>query len=357
MHAVRVHDTDLSSPYSATYPAPPSALHVDGDVEIPLPSRPGEVLVRIHASAVVRDELTWPETYHKKLAIPGHDFSGTVVRLHESIDKQISFRTGDEVYGMVAAEKAGIWAEYAVVEANELALKPRELNWEEAAAVPLSGLTAWQALFDHGKISAPDLTGPTAETTQDTSKPIQTLLITGAAGGVGIYAVQLAALAKNLHVVAATSSNDRNKTFLESLGAHEVIEYQDLSSRDKSVDVVIDMVGGKILEKCWSVVKDHGTLVSIDSASYDFVKEHREKAFTNGKKDVDAKFFIVECSSEQLERLRSAIDQGLVKVFVAETFLMKDAKLAYKVASEKLSNRGKVILNCKMPEIDNFSVE
>ncbi|KAK9238650.1 hypothetical protein V1525DRAFT_425325 [Lipomyces kononenkoae] len=342
MKAVRIHDNETASPnrYSADNPAPPSALVLDSNVPIPQITQTDEVLIRVHAATVTRDELTWPETYSGD-RIPGHDFAGTVVAV--SSDVKDRFNPGDEVYGVSLSEgKGSTWAEYAVVASDEVSLKPKLLDWAQAATVPMSALTAWQALFDKAGIPPPDLNRSQKRGFQGGQSKGK-LLITGASGAVGAYLVQLAALA-GLHTVASTTSNDRNRAFLMSLGANDAFEYKELEGMREEYDIVIDTVGGTVLEQCWSYVKDDGKLITIDSSSYDFVENHRQKPFTTGKEKVQAVFFIVKPSVEELEQLASALDQELLQVFVAQTLPLEEARQAYELASARSGRRGKIVV-------------
>lgn len=347
MEAIRLHpnDGDPSSPYSEVNPAPSAALIFDHEVPVPQPQKPGDLLVRIEATTVVRDALTWPETYHKEYNILGNDFSGTVVSF--SGDPQhLLFKPGDEVYGMTAASRAGTWAQYAVVSAEEACLKPRSLTWAEAAAVPLSALTAYQALFEKAGMVPPDFS-KISETLGSHSGDVRErkgrLLVNGAAGCVGIYAVQLGKLA-DLYVVAATRSGVRDEEFLKQLGADEVVEYGDLIRTPREFEIIIDTVGGKGLETCWSLIGEGGTLISIDSASYDFVQRHRNSGLAGGREAVKALFFIVAPSRTALEQLAKALDSGLLKPFVARVMPLADARQAYDHSSNAPAERGKVVL-------------
>jgi len=347
MKAIRLHpnEGDPSSPYSEVNPAPSTALIFDHDVPVPRPQQPGELLVRVEAATVVRDALTWPETYHSEFSILGNDFSGTVVSVGENSQHSL-FEPGDEVFGMASASRAGTWAEYAVVSADEACLKPQSLTWAEAAAVPLSALTAYQALFEKAGVATPDFTdtheilGSRSGNGQE--KKIR-LLVNGAAGCVGIYVVQMASLA-GLHVVAATRSRSRDEEFLVRLGADEVVEYGDLIKSAQEYDIIIDTAGGKGLENCWTLIRECGTLISIDSASYDFVERHRKSGLSNGKAAVKALFFIVAPSRTGLEQLAKALDSGLLKSFVARVVPLADARLAYEYSSNAPEERGKVVL-------------
>jgi NADPH2:quinone reductase len=169
------------------------------------------------------------------------------------------------------------------------------------------------------------------------------ILVTGASGCVGNYLVQLAKLA-GAHVTATSSSNERNKDFLYALGADDVIEYSEFTRSSKQYHVIVDTVGGSILKACWSLVGDNGSLITVDSASWDFVREQRKSAVTQGKGNVKALFFIVAPSRKNLEQLSAAFDEGLLQPSVACTLPLEDVRLAYDMASESTARRGKVVL-------------
>ena len=183
------------------------------DIPPPHPDQ-AEVLVRVYATVVIWTELTWDETYQteagnpRALPIPGHDVSGVVEQIGPGVT---DLALGSEVYGLTAFERDGAEAEYTIALTSELAPKPRSLDHVQAAAVPLSALTAWQALFDHGGLVAG-----------------QTVLIHGAAGAVGVFAVQLARWT-GAQVIATASS--RHRTLLSELGATEMIDYATTHSR------------------------------------------------------------------------------------------------------------------------------
>ena len=338
MQAIRVHPGPKHLvPFSPSNPAPPSALQLD-KVPIPKPESPGDVLIRVKATTVIRDSLTWPETYATELAIPGHDFAGIVE------DGGITgFQRGDQVFGMASADSGSTWAEYTVVREGEIARKPRNLSWEEAASLPLSALTAFEALFEHAGLPWPEGSPGDGEKAEQPRKG-KRVLVTGSSGGVGIYLIQLAAIA-GLHVVAASSSNARNETFLKSLGATEVTEYSTLKENpETSFDIIIDTVGGEILAGCWSWISPEGTLVSVDSASFDFVNDHRGRGLCKGKENVRALFFIVKSNGKALERLARLAELGRLKPFVLKEFKLAQAREAYEQASSKSFGHGKVVI-------------
>ncbi|KAB8239098.1 NADP-dependent oxidoreductase [Aspergillus alliaceus] len=345
MQAIRLHPAPKDSkPYSPSNPAPPSALKLD-KIPIPRPSRQREILIRVKATTAIRDELSWPETYAAEFAIPGHDFSGIVEDVFVNPDSSSSsstttttqFKRGDEVFGMTHADRGTTWAEYTIVREDEVALKPENLTWEEAACLPLSGLTAFEALFRHAGLPFPNAVG-------EKEMIGKRVLITGSSGGVGIYLVQLAAVA-GLHVVATSSSTVRNAEFLRGLGADEVVEYSALGENvEGSFDLIVDTVGGAILRRCWSWISGDGTLISVDSGSFDFVSDHRKSGFSKGKEDVRALFFIVRSDAEALRKLATLAELGRLKPFVLREFELSEAQEAYEQASSKASGYGKVVI-------------
>jgi NADPH:quinone reductase-like Zn-dependent oxidoreductase len=219
------------------------------DVPQPHPG-PGEVLVRVSATGILVNELRWNETYETKagkkrvLPIPGRDLSGVVVELGSGVSAPAA---GAQVYAMLDYGRDGAEADYTIALPGELAPKPHTLDAVQAAAVPLSALTAWQGLFDHAHLGAG-----------------QTVLIHGGAGGVGVFIVQLAHWASS-HVIATASA--RHRDFLRELGADEFIDYTTTRFEDvvHTVDLVFDTVGGDTLQRSWQVVKPGGALVSVVS--------------------------------------------------------------------------------------------
>ncbi|KAL2870558.1 NADP-dependent oxidoreductase [Aspergillus lucknowensis] len=342
MQAIRVHPAPQGQPpYSPTNPAPVSALHLD-TIPIPHPTKEGQILVKIKASTVIRDTLAWPETYAHEYITPGNDLSGTVVEVFSAGSSK--FKPGDEVFGMATADHPATWAEYALVLESEIALKPEGLSWEEAAAVPLSGQTAFEALFVHGGVSVPtDDEEILRNQSKDSPNPnANKVLITGASGGVGVYLVQLARLA-GLHVTAATSGKARNEEFLLSLGADETIEYGSLKEKQDSYDLVIDCVGGEPLVNAWNAVKSDGILISVDSSSFNFVEEHTKQGIH--RDGVKALFFIVEGTHAGLDTLTRFANLGILRVFVLQTYPLANAREAYEHGNGRFTGRGKIVLS------------
>ncbi|KAL3486095.1 quinone reductase [Aspergillus germanicus] len=329
MRAARVRPTSPEgTPYG--FPgnvAPSSAIEVHDDISKPQISKPNELLIQVKASTVYKDNLEWNELYPPNHATLGNDFSGIVAAVHES---EQNFRVGDHVYGMTNAGRGGTWAEYAIVTTEEAAKKPDNLSWEEAAAIPGSALTADQALFKHVGLEPAAVNGQ------------KRILITGAAGGIGTFLVQFAALSGH-HVVAASSSNQRNESFLRSLGAHDVVEYRDFSTLDKA-DVVVDSVGAQVLADCWRVIKPEGTLLSFDACSWGFREEHRKKGIDQGKEGVRALYMIAEPSEESMARISDHVARGNIRGRLSRVVSLNEVREAYESAHYRGIGHGKIVV-------------
>ena len=278
--------------------------------QVPIP-RPesGEVLVRVAATAVTAQELTWPEKWP---AIPCHDLSGVVAG---SGPGGTGWADGTEVFGLVGFDRPGAAAEYVTVPAADLAAKPAAVDHVAAAAIPLGGLTAWQALHDHAGL-----------------QPGQHVLVHGGAGGVGAYAVQVA-VALGAQVTATASTRDA--AYVASLGAHRVVNYKGRFEDELSdVDVVVDPVGGDTLARSWTVLKPGGILVAI-------AEEPPEDK--GGRDDVRAIYFVVEPSGAQLAELARLVDDGKLRAAVSTTFALGDLREAF-AAQQARSHPGKVVI-------------
>lgn len=281
---------------------------------------PGEVLVRVHATGIIANELKWDVTYQttaespRALPIPGRDLSGVVEVVGPGVT---AFVKGSQVYAMLGYGRDGAEADYTLALPNELAPKPGTLDYVQAGAVPLSALTAWQALFDHANIA----TG-------------QTVLIHGGAGGVGVFAVQLAHWA-GAQVIATASA--RNLDFLRELGANETIDYTTTRFEEvvHGVDLVFDMVGGDTLQRSWQVIKPGGMLVSI-------VSPLPPAAVTN-EHDVRFAYFVVEPNQDELIQIGELIDAGQLRPIIDTVYPLAQARLAYEQAGQG-HTRGKIVL-------------
>ena len=284
-----------------------------GDVsleEIDKPSpRAGEALVRVHAAAITRGELEW--TLDRLPAVPSYELSGVVVSVASDVD---GVSIGDPVYALTGFDRDGVAAEYAVVPAGALAPKPRTLDHVASAAVPLAALSAWQGLFDHGDL-----------------QPGHRVLISGAAGGVGHFATQLARW-RGAYVIGTSSS--RNADFVRDLGAHEVLDHTSGSLDDLDrVHLFFDTVGGEQLVRSSAFVHEGGRLVSVAE----------EPPEISGATNVDTLYFVVEPNRAQLVQLARLLDAGDLHPAVDSVFPLAEARSAFE-RSMAPGKRGKVVL-------------
>jgi len=290
---------------------------VAGEIPRPKPQA-GEVLVKVHATSVMPTELQWFTTFNLPFGEPrpypivlSHEFSGVV----ESVGAKVNgFNVGDEVFGLNDWFINGAQAEFCVVKATGLARKPKSLVHVQAAVVPISALTAWQGLFNKGKLERG-----------------QRILIHGAAGGVGCFAVQLAHW-RGAHVIASVSSGSLG--FARFLGADEVIDYRTTRFEEgvKDVDVVFDCVGGETLERSWGVLAKGGRIVTVATQSSGIADQRARDAF-----------MLVRADGSQLAEIANLIDAGELQVFVGTIFPLIAARIAYTRARSGL-RREKVAL-------------
>ena len=309
MKAVRLHE----------YGGPEVLIYEDAPVPVPAD---GEVLIRVQGAGV--NPVDWKTRTGKRGAAPGlkdpfplilgWDVSGTVRSAGRGASK---FRDGDGVFGMVGFPDPGsCYADYVCASADDLALKPVSLTPLETAGIPIAGLTAYQALFDTAGLQEG-----------------QRVLINAAAGGVGHFAVQLAAW-KGAYVIGTASK--RNREFLEGLGVNEFVDYTEgpLEERVRDVDVVLDPVGGTTRESSLKALKKGGFLVSIVE------RDVHEK--TEGL-EVSARHMLVKRNSAQLEIIAGLIDKGIVKPHIHRVFPLSEAAEAHRLVFAG-HVRGKVVL-------------
>jgi len=275
----------------------------------------GEVLVRVHAAGVMHTELGWDQTWTTPTGEPrpwpvilGHEFSGVIAALGAGV-KDVG--VGDLVYGLNDWYRNGAWAEYCVAREDDIAHKPEGVDHVHAAATPIAALTAWQGLFERAGLTAG-----------------QRVLIHGAAGGVGTFAVQLARW-RGARVSATAST--ANIDFVRRLGADEVIDYRTQRFEDLvgGVDVVFDTVGGETLERSWGVLKPGGRLVSVADPGEGTTDER-----------IRAAYFIVEPSRMQLAEIARLIEKDVLRPVVGAVFPLAEARQAY----QHKPNHGKVVL-------------
>jgi len=288
--------------------------------EMPVPQiAADELLIKIHAASVNPIDWKVREGYMKDMhlhTLPltlGQDFSGTVEKVGSSVK---GFKVGDDVFGRPSIERDGTYAEYIEVKASEVALMPKTITYDEAATIPLVGITAWETLINKAKIQRG-----------------QRVLIIAASGGVGSMAVQIAK-SKGCYVIGTTSRT--NVDFVRNLGCDEVIDYmsQDFSERLSDVDVVLDTIGGEVQEKAFKVIKRGGFLVSIAN------KPNQETANRFG---VRCEYVFVGPNAHILNELRTLIEMGQIHPVVDRVFRLEDAKQALNY-SQSGKARGKIVL-------------
>jgi NADPH:quinone reductase-like Zn-dependent oxidoreductase len=276
----------------------------------------GDVLIRVHAAGVNPVDFKMRSgNYRRDVPLPttlGREVSGTVERVGAHVH---DLKPGDAIYGMLGKYSGG-YAELARALREEVAGKPETLDDVHAGAVPLAATTAWQGLFDHGGLASG-----------------QRVLIHGGAGGVGHFAIQFARL-RGAEVI--TTARREDAEFLRELGADQVIDYRDEKFEDEveDVDLVLDLIGGKIQDRSWSVLKKGGRLISV------LGEPSAEKARKFG---VKAKGFMAQPKTAQLAEMAGLIDAGQVKVVVERVHPLQEAAQA----QDELEHdhiRGKVVL-------------
>jgi NADPH:quinone reductase-like Zn-dependent oxidoreductase len=297
MHAVVMHET-----------GGPDVLRYE-EVEAPEPAD-GEVLIRVRAASV--NPTDWKARRGRSddelPAVLGHDLSGTI-----EDSRAEGFVEGDEAFGFVSG---GAYAELAIAPAATIAKKPAGVSHEQAAAIPVAGLTAWQALFDRGGLESG-----------------QTALVAGAAGGVGHFAVQFARYAG---ARAIGTGSSRNRDFVLGLGAEQYVDYtqQDVAEAVSDADVAFDTVGGETTESLLPTLREGGILLTIAGAPPEDAAKER---------GVRAELLVMSPSSEQLARIADLVAAGDVRVEIADTIALPEVQRAHEL-SESGHTRGKIVL-------------
>jgi alcohol dehydrogenase len=308
--------------------------------------RDDEVLVQVHAAGVnlldskIRDgefKLILP---HRLPLILGHDVAGVVVKLGARVRQ---FELGDEVYARPDDLRIGTFAEFVPVKEASLALKPRGLTMEEAACIPLVGLTAWQALVEKGKL-----------------KRGQKVFIQAGSGGVGTFAIQLA---KHLGATVATTTSAGNVALVKSLGADLVVDYKTHDFEDvlHDYDLVLNSQDGKTLEKSLRVLKRGGKLISISGPpDPEFAQEIAAPGFVklvmrllssgvrrraNGR-GIGYSFLFMKASGSQLREITGLIEAGAIRPVVDRVFPFQSTNEALNYV-ETGRAKGKVVIKIK----------
>jgi NADPH:quinone reductase-like Zn-dependent oxidoreductase len=298
----------------------PEVLKLE-DVPVPAPKE-DEVLIKVFAAGVnsfdgVLRSGKYAKIFGMQLPwIPGYDVAGTVEKIGGKVSK---FKVGDSVYAFISIPRGGGYAEYALAKENQAAIKPATLSFVEAAGVPSVALTAWQALVDKANLQSG-----------------QTVLIQGASGGVGMFAIPIGKV-RGAKVIATAST--ANQDFLKQLGADVAIDYktQKFEEIAKDVDVVVDGVGGETLARSYPIVKKGGIVVSlvgrVDQAELD-------------KYGIRGVSLEAEYRGDQLAQIGKLIDEKKLKVVVSETFPLAEAAIA-EAKADTGHARGKIVLKVR----------
>lgn len=287
------------------------------EVKKPLP-KDDEILIKVRVSAVnpvdwkIRDGFG--ETLGLNLPIIlGCEIAGVVEATGADVQK---FKTGDEVFGYISLTRNGGYAEFAIAKESEIVQKPQDIDFENAAAIGIAALTAWQAIFDTANLTSG-----------------QKILIHGGAGGVGSMAVQLAK-AKDTYVLTTASS--KNEEFVKDLGTDEYIDYTKQKFEDvaRNVDVVLDTIGGDTQERSFQILKKGGFLVSTVAPPS---KELAEKF------GIKAEMLGVRPNIEQLVAITKLVEEGKIKTHIETVLPLSEVKKAHEL-SQSGHTRGKIVM-------------
>ncbi len=279
----------------------------------------GEALVAVRATGITFAELTWDESWttrdgsDRTPVIPGHEVSGTVAAIGDNVT---GVAAGDAVYGLIDFDRDGAAAEYVTVPATTLAIRPGSLTDVEAATLPLAALTAWQALVDHARLL-----------------PGERVLVQGGAGGVGVYAVQIASL---LGGEVTATGRAASEDFVRQLGATGFVSAPSSSDAGQpgGFDVVIDTVGDAVLTASFDLLRQGGRLVTLAAPP-----DQAQAAEHN----VRATFFVVEPGRDDLVEIADLADRGRLRPIVSQTFALADGRRAFESGS-RARPPGKTVL-------------
>lgn len=278
-----------------------------------------DILIKVKSAAINPVDWKIREGYLQDFipyAMPvtlGWDVAGIVTEVGSEVT---DFKIGDEVFSRPDISRNGSYADFIAVKANEVVLKSSKLDFNQAAALPLAGITAWQCLVDVGNI-----------------QPNQRVLIHAGAGGVGHLAIQIAK-AKGAHVIATASL--ANQALLTQLGADQAVDYTSapLGEQIEAVDLVIDTMGGNVQAESWSLIKKGGMLVSVTE------QPNEDTAKSYG---VNSAFVFIEPSSRILSELNTLVDAGQLAPLIENTYALEEIVSAH-VQSQSGRTRGKIII-------------
>ena len=306
------------------------------DDSAPLPVlKDGEHLIKIDAAAITTGELLWPRPADLNLSTPAVEAAGTVITAPSTSE----FKPGDKVYFRTQYPRAGSAREYSIGLEKEMATRPSNMSAEQAAAVPVSALTAWQALLTKVNLNA-------LLDARNGHQPDRKLrvFINGASGGVGLFLTQLAHLAGC--EVVGTSTNEK---LVREMGADEVINYKKTSitkwldsHEDSRFDFVLDLVGGNSLGEAWHAAAEHGLVLTIVPPA-DMQWKFDLDLPAGISSTVTGKFFLMETNGKHLQQITKLIEDGKLRSVVDSVYKLDD----YKKAFERLASGravGKVVL-------------
>lgn len=285
---------------------------------VPTPGT-GEVLLRVHAAGITFTELVWDATWlrdgqSRTPIIPAHEVAGRVVQTGPGVD---TVRVGEPVFGLIPFDRDGAAAEYVIAPQENIALRPLEIDPVHAAALPLAALTALQALVDHGRIADG-----------------QRVLVQGAAGAVGIFAVQLARL-RGAHVTAV--AREQHREYLQLMGAEDVIDYTSapVTADGDGYDLALYAANGAPAESTYAALRTGGVLVCLN-APPDAGLLHRY--------GIRGEFFIVDANRGQMDELANLATTQQLSVPIAATFSLADGRAAYESGARHGRLPGKTVL-------------
>lgn len=327
-------------------PDPNSTRLILEDAPLPIVSRPDECLVRVHTTTPCPNELRW-EVWFPSIFEPGRErvpcteAAGVIAKIADSDEARAShFKVGDEVFFRLDPSQTGNLRQYTLARLSQMAHKSKNVGWVEAGATPLSSLTAWQGIFQHGVLDERAVFGDSSARKKNSNLKV---LITGASGVVGSWAVQFAALSGAGQIIAVASGDTGE--YVRKLGATEVIDYKKKSICDwtaanrseREVDAAFDCVGGSTLTSCWSAVKEGGVLLSITGDP----QQAKPEAMT--KKLAEAKWFLVEPNGSQLDRISKLQGEGKCFAKVDSVVDLVNFQEAFDKVENKKAN-GKVVI-------------
>ncbi|MES1049900.1 NADP-dependent oxidoreductase [Bacillus thuringiensis] len=315
--------------------------------EVPTPEINGyEVLAEIHAASInpidfkIRDGKVKMLLKYEMPLILGNDFSGVITKVGSQVTR---FKVGDEIYARPRKNKIGTFAEYIAIHEDDIALKPKNLSFEEADSIPLVGLTSYQALHDIMQLQKG-----------------QKILIHAGSGGVGTFAIQLA---KIMGATVTTTASEAGANLVTSLGADEIINYKTEKFEDilKNYDAVFDTIGGATLEKSFNIIKSGGNIVSVSGMpNARFGKEFGSGFFKTllfslaskkltaleKKHNAQYSFLFMKPNGDQLRTIANYIEAGKIKPVIDRVFPFEDAQKAMEY-SESGRAKGKIIVKIK----------